>query len=173
MANFTPDTFAEHLTRTFASRTPHGMPPRVVADTDEKGRPVLEFTLPNPHDARHSVSLTASTYKGAVSLCALWFGQVEITAALNPADAVPAIEEILAGNIVACARYKSRDAYDARRKASSGTARWVYQLPDDAEQLAAMTRKLAEKANPWERFVGSMTGVFEVYAWASTEVFER
>ncbi len=172
MSHFTMESLATHLTRTFSSRS-GGEVARAVTDTDPKGKPVLEFTLSNPHDARHSVSLTASSYKGSVSLCSLWFGQVEVTAALDPEDAVPAIEEILAGNIVAIARYKSRDAYDDRRKASSGGTQWMYQLPDDADALAAMTERLRTRAGVWDKLAGSMTGVFEVYSWESSEIFER
>ncbi len=177
MTNFTLDSFATHLTRTFAPYSASGNPPRVVTDTDEKGRTVLQFTLSNPHDARHSVSLEAGAYKGSVSYCTLWFGQVEITGAMKPEDAVPAIEEILAGNIVAIARYKTRDAYDDRRKASgkpgAGRAEWLYQLPDDAEALSSMKERLAAPAGLWNKIAGTMTGVFEVYDWETTAVFER
>ncbi len=173
MSNFTVDSFATHLTRTLCRHCAPGEAPRAVADTDAKGRPVLEFTLPNPHDPRYSVSLTASTYKGSVSLCTLWFGQVEITGALDPEQAIPAIEEIVAGNLIAVARYKTRDGYDGRRKASSGGIQWMYQLPDDAEALAAMKEKLRSPAGLWDKLTASMTGVFEVYSWESAEIYER
>ncbi len=177
MSHFTLDSFATHLTRTFASCCAPGESPHAVIDTDEKGRPVLEFTLPNPHDPRHSISLTAGSYKGSVSLCTLWFGQVEVTGALEAEAAVPAIEEIVAGSIVAIARYKTREAYDDRRKGSgkpgAGQAEWLYQLPDDAEALAAMLRRLETPAGIWNKISGTLTGVFEAYSWTMSEVFER
>ncbi len=177
MSNFTLDSFAVHLTRTFSRVCAPGESPRAVVDTDEKGRSVLDFYLPNPHDPRRSVSLTASSYRGSVTMCSLWFGQVEIAAALKPEDAVPAIEEILAGNIVAIARYKTRDAYDDRRKGSgmpgAGRSEWIYQLPDDAEELDKMLRRLRTSASLWDKVSGTMTGVFEVYRWESAEVFQR
>ncbi len=173
MSNFTIDGFAAHLCRTFAPLCMPGDPPRAVTDHDEKGRPILEFTLTNPHDPRHSVSMTASSYKGSVSLCSLWFGQVEITAALDPEDAVPAIQEILSGRLIAVARYKTREAYDARRKASSGGIQWMYQLPDDEAAYTAMMEKLRRPAKFSEKLTAGMTGVFEVYRWSDTEVIER
>ncbi len=173
MSHFTLDSFATHLCRTFASRCAPGETARAVSDTDGKGNPILDFTLPNSHDARHSVSLTANTYKGTVSLCTLWFGQVEVTAALDPEDAVAAIEEIIAGHLVAVARYKNHNAYEARRRAGSGKSQWLFQLPDDAGALSAMTERLSRPAGLGERISGRMTGVFEVFRWESSEIFER
>ncbi len=177
MSNFTLESFAAHLTGAFPASRIGGGAPTATVDTDDKGRPVLEFYLPNPHDPRRSVSLTAAGYRGTVTACSLWFGQIEVTAALNPEDAVPAMEEILAGNIVAVARYKTRDAYDNRRKGSgkpgAGRAEWLFQLPDDGDELDALVTKLATPAGFWDKLSGSMTGVFEVYRWDSAEVFER
>ncbi len=177
MTNFTLDTFATHLTRTFVPRCPQDCRPSAVMDTDEKGRTVLDFTLPNPHDLRHSVSLRASGYKGSVTLCTLWFGQAEVTAALDAEDAVPAITEIIDGHIVAIVRYKNRDAFDDRRKGSgkpgAGQAEWLYQLPEDEAALAAMQDKLRTPAGLWNKLSGTLTGVFEVYNWERSEVMER
>ncbi len=177
MSHFTLDSFATHLSRTFAPRCAPGDAPRAVTDTDEKGRTVLDFTLPNPHDARHSISLMANSTRGTVTMCSIWFGQVELAAAMQPEDVIPAIEEVLAGRIVAIARYKTRDAYDDRRKGSgkpgAGQAEWLYQLPDDAEALSAMQQRLRTPASLWNRIAGTMTGVFELYSWEDTEIFER
>ncbi len=173
MPSFTTDSFAAHLTRALAPHCGPGERPRAVTDTDDKGRTVLEFTLPNPHESRHSVSLTVSEHRGTVTSCALWFGPVEIAGYLIPEDALPAIEEIVAGNMVAVARYKTRDAYDSRRKASSGGIQWVYQLPDDRSELDALLDRLKRPAGLFERIGGGMTGVFEVFRWDGCEVIER
>ncbi len=165
MSHFTVDSFAAHLTRTFGGHA--------AADTDGRGRPILEFHIPNPQDSRHSISLTASIFRGSVSLCSLWFGQAEATAVLKPEDAVPAIESILSGEIVAVVRYKDRDAYDDRRKASHGRATWLYQLPDDAEAYENMLKKLKISANAWEKLMGTATGVYEVYTWEDAALYER
>ena len=165
MSHFTVDGLASHLERTFGGRA--------VTDTDAKGQAVLNFHIPNPHEPHHPVVLTAHSYRGAVSLCSLWFGQVEISKALDPADLVPAMEAILRGEIVAMVRYKSRDAFDDRRCASGNRSAWLYQIPDDAEALSAMKKKLGAPASFWEKLLGSMTGVFEVYDWESTSVSER
>ena len=165
MSHFTVDQLAAHLERTFGGRA--------VTDTDAKGQVVLNFHISNPHESRHPVVLTAHSYRGAVSLCSLWFGQVEISKALDPADLVPAMEAILRGEIVAVARYKSRDAYDDRRRAAGNRSTWLYQIPDDAEALSAMKEKLCTRASLGEKIMGNMTGVFEVYDWESTSVLER
>ncbi len=174
---FTLDSFSTHLTRAFAPRCAPGDAPRAVTDTSDKGKAILEFYLPNPHDLRRSVSLTASDNHGTITSCSLWFGQVEISSNLSPEDAVPAIEEIIAGHIVAIIRYKNRNAYDNRRKGSgkpgAGRAEWLYQLPDDASALAAMTETLRTPAGLWNKLSGTLTGVFEIYGWDSIEVLER
>ncbi len=171
MSQFTPEGFSEHLTRHFTEKgQPAQSRPRAHLDTDPKGRPLLEFLLPNPADPRRSVSLTAAVNRGAVGLCALWFGPVEITGALDPEAAVPAIREILAGNLVCIARYKSRSSYNDRRGA---TGQWVYQLPDDAAALAAMQARLRTPASRLQRLLGRETGVYEVFSWSEGETIER
>ncbi len=173
MSNFTLEGFAAHLIRSFSSRTAPGNAPRAVTDTSDKGKEVLDFYLPNPHDPRRSISLTVAGYRGSVTTCALWFGPIEVAAALEPEDVVPAIEEIIAGHIVAIARYKTAAAYDDRRLTASGGIPALYQLPDDAERLAAIKRRLASPAGLWDKLTASATGVFEVYTWENVEVFER
>ncbi len=173
MSNFTAEGFAAHLIRTFTPRLPRGYAPRATPDTDDKGREILLVTMPNPHDPRHSVALTATCRGEAVTTCALWFGAVEVTGALDPADAVAAVEEILAGNLVAIVRYKNRDAYDACRKASAIPSQWLYQMPDDTDELSRMTARLSAKPGLVDRLTGHLVGVFEMYDWERTEIMER
>ena len=165
MSHFTVDGLATHLERTFGGHA--------VTDTDAKGQVVLNFHISNPNEPRHPITMTAHTYHGAVSLCALWFGQVEVSRALDPADLAPAIEAILRGEIVAVARYKNRDAFDDRRRVERGRSAWLYQFPDDTDALDAMKKKLGTPASLGERISGRMTGVFEVYDWTLSSVFER
>ncbi len=173
MMPMTAEQFARELTRTFVRACPVGNPPRVTADTDDKGDELTEFFLPHPTEPGLAVTLEICTSKGAVSTCTLRFGQAEISGALDPEDAVSAIEEILADNIVAIVRYKSRDAYDNRRPASSGTVQWLYQLPDDEAALLAMREKLATPSGVWEKLSGRMTGVFEIFRWSGIEIAAR
>ncbi len=173
MPTYTSEQYADLLTRALTAGKPPQDRPRAVFDTDNRGETILEFTLPNPHDPRRSVSLTAVCRRGVVTRCALWFGQAEITAALRPEEAVPAIEEITAGRIVAIVRYKTRDAYDSRRKAGSGFIQKLYQLPDDETALSAMLEKLRKPAGWTERLTANQTGVFEIYRWESSETLER
>ncbi len=173
MSRYTPEEYTTHLLRAFAPRCPREAQPRVISDTAEKGEPILEFFLPHPTEPRRSISLTVSSERGLVSIGTLWFGQVEVTGALDPDEAIPAMEEILAGRLIAIARYKTRDAYDNRRKAGTGFVQKLYQLPDDAEAFEAMIHKLRTKAGVWDKLAGSMTGVFEVYSWDTAEIFER
>ena len=165
MSHFTVDGLATHLERTFGGHA--------VTDTDAKGQVVLNFHISNPNEPRHPVTMTAHEYRGSVTLCSLWFGQVEVSRALDPARLTPAIEAILGGEIVAVARYKNRDAFDGRHKAERGRSAWLYQIPDDTEALDAMKKKLGTPASFGERLADRMTGVFEVYDWTCSSVFER
>ena len=165
MSHFTVDQFATHLERTFGGHA--------VTDTDAKGQVVLNFHISNPNEPRHPITMTAHEYRGSVTLCSLWFGQVEVSRALDPTDLTPAIEAILRGEIVAVARYKNRDAFDDRRRVERGRSAWLYQIPDDTEALEAMKKKLGTPASLGERISGRMTGFFEVYDWTLSSVFER
>ena len=173
MPTFTPDEYAALLTRTFTPRFPRDCRPRAASDVTDKGIPVLEFLLPNPEASQRSVTLSACERRGMVESCSLRFGEAEIAGAMDPADAVAAVEEILAGNIVAIVRYKNRDAYDNHRKVSTAPMEWLYQLPDDEAALTAMLEKLKKPAGLLEKLSGKLTGVFEVYRWSGSEVIER
>lgn len=173
MRSYNPETYVQNLVRALSPHLPPDAQPRVITDTDEKGAPVTEVTIPHPTEPRHAVSLTVITYRGAVSRCVLRFGQAEITAVLEAESALPAIREILAGRIIAVVRYKNRDAYDDRRMAAYGFTRRLYQLPDDDDALGRLREKLARPATVWEKLAGKMTGVFEVYGWAESETVER
>ena len=83
------------------------------------------------------------------------------------------MEEILSDNIVAIVRYKNRDAYDDCRKVSTAPMEWLYQMPDDEAELAAMLEKLKKPAAFFEKVSGKYVGVFEVYRWSGSEVIER
>ena len=165
MSHFTVDGLATHLERTFGGHA--------VTDTDAKGQVVLNFHISNPNEPRHPITMTAHEYRGSVTLCSLWFGQVEVSRALDPADLTPAIEAILRGEIVAVARYKNRDAFDDRRRVERGRSAWLDQLPDDTDALDAMKKKLGAPASFGERISGRMTGFFEVYDWTLSSVYER
>lgn len=173
MPQYTPEEYAAPLTRTYTPRFPRDSRPRVVSDTTDKGEAVLEFLLPHPEDGRFSVSLTASTRKGYVSTCALRFGQAEIASLLKPEEAISAIEEILSDRIVAIVRYKNRDAYDNRRKASTPPFEWVYQLPDDERELTVLLEKLHKPVSFLAKVSGKHVGVFEMYRWSGSDVWER
>ena len=173
MPTFTPDEYAALLTRTFTPRFPRDCRPRAASDVTDKGIPVLEFLLPNPEASQRSITLSACERRGMVESCSLRFGEAEIAGAMDPADAVAAVEEILAGNIVAIVRYKNRDAYDNHRKVSTAPMEWLYQLPDDEAALTAMMEKLKKPAAFFEKVSGKYTGVFEVYRWSGSEVIER
>lgn len=173
MPQFTLPEYAALLTRTYTPRFPRDNRPRVVSDTTDKCEEILDLTLPHPEDGRFSVSLTAHTLRGAVAFCELRFGQAEIASRLDPEEALAAIEEILADNIVAIVRYKNRDAYDDCRKVSASPSEWLYQMPDDEAELAAMLEKLKKPAAFFEKVSGKYTGVFEVYRWSGSEVIER
>ena len=108
-----------------------------------------------------------------VESCSLWFGEAEIAGAMDPTDAMAAIEEILADRIVAIVRYKNRDAYDNHRKISTAPMEWLYQLPDDEGELTAMLDKLKKPATLMEKLGGKYVGVFEVYRWNGSEILER
>ncbi len=172
MPQYSLEEYAAYLTRTYVTRFPRDNRPRTVTDVTDKGEEVLEFILPNPEDGRFSVSLVARTYRGEVSDCTLYFGQAEVTGRLDPEEAVSAMDEILADHIVAIVRYKNRDAYENRRKAMK-PSEWLYQLPDDDEELSRMLDKLKKPASFMEKLSGNFTGVFEVYRWSGSEVFER
>lgn len=165
MSHFTVDGLATHLERTFGGHA--------VTDTDAKGQAVLNFHISNPNEPRHPITVTAHEFRGAISLCSLWFGQVEISGTLDPVDLPPAIEAILHGEIVAVVRYKNRDAFDDRRRVERGRSAWLYQLPDDTDALDAMKEKLGTPASLGERISGLMTGFFEVYDWTLSSIFER
>ena len=173
MPQFTLPEYAALLSRTYTPRFPRDNRPRVVSDTTDKGAEILDLTLPHPEDGRFSVSLTAHTLRGAVSFCDLRFGQAEVASRLDPEEALAAIEEILADNIVAIVRYKNRDAYDNHRKISSAPMEWLYQLPDDEAALTAMLEKLQKPASLPEKISGKHTGVFEVYRWSGSEIIDR
>jgi hypothetical protein len=173
MSHYTPEEYASLLTRTYIPRFPRDNRPRAVSDVTDKGEAVLEFVLPHPEDGRFSVSLTAHTQRGVVAFCELRFGQAEVASRLDPEEALSAIEEILADNIVAIVRYKNRDAYDDCRKVSASPSEWLYQMPDDEEALSAMLEKLKKPAGLLEKVSGKYVGVFEVYRWSGSEVIER
>ena len=173
MPHYTPEEYASLLTRTFTPRFPRENRPRAVTDTTDKGETVLEFILPHPEDGRFSVSLSACERKGVVGVCSLRFGQAEVASALDPEEAIAAMEEIVADNIVAVVRYKNRDAYDDCRKASTPPTEWLYQMPDDGDALNAMLDKLKKPAGFMEKISGKYIGVFEVYRWSGSEVIER
>ncbi len=173
MPQFTLTEYASLLTRTFTPRFPRDNRPRAVSDTTDKGEEVLEFILPHPEDGRFSVSLTAHVQRDLVAYCELRFGQAEVASRLDPEESLEAIEEILADNIVAIVRYKNRDAYDDCRKVSAAPMEWLYQMPDDEAELAAMLEKLKKPASFMEKVSGKYVGVFEVYRWGGSEVIER
>lgn len=169
---FTLDEYASLLTRTFSPKFPRDDRPRAVTDTTEKGEEVLEFILPHPSDGRFSASLTVSAARGYVTACALWFGQAEVASSLSPEDALSAVTEIIEDRIVAVVRYKNQDAYDNRRKAPS-PSEWLYQMPDDEDELNRMLDKLRKPASFMEKLSGKYVGVFELYRWSGSEVIER
>ena len=173
MPHFTPDDYVALLTRTFTPRVPRACRPRVIRDVTEKGIPVMEFLLPCPDASQRSITLSACEKRGIVESCSLWFGEAEIAGALDPTDAIAAVEEILADNIVAIVRYKNRDAYDNHHKISTAPMEWLYQLPDDEATLAAMLEKLRKPATLMEKLSGKYTGVFEVYRWSESETIDR
>lgn len=173
MAQYTIQEYATYLTRTFAPRFPRDNRPRCVTDVTEKGGEVLECILPHPEEGRFSVSLQAFPYRDQVAYCSLRFGQVEVAGRLDPEEAPAAIEEVISDRIVAIVRYKNREAYENHRMAANGPAEWLYQLPDDVEELAGMLEKLKKPATFPEKVSGRYVGVFEVYRWSGCEVFER
>ena len=173
MAQYTIPEYAALLTKTYAPRFPRDNRPRTVTDVTERGEEVLEFILPHPEEGRFSVSLQAFPYREAVSHCSLRFGQAEVASRLDPDEALSAIEEIIGDRIVAIVRYKNRAAYENHRIAASGPAEWLYQLPDDGEELERMTEKLKKPATFFEKVSGAYTGVFEIYRWSGREVLER
>ena len=144
-----------------------------MKSSTDKGEETLEFILPHPEDGRFSVSLTVSERKGFAGTCTLRFGQAEVASALDPEVAVAAIEEVISDRIVAIVRYKDRDAYDDCRKVSAAPMEWLYQMPDDEAELAAMLEKLKKPAGLLEKISGKYVGVFEVYRWGGSEVIER
>jgi hypothetical protein len=173
MPQYTIQEYANLLTRTYAPRFPRDDRPRTVTDVTDKGEEILEFILPNPVEGRFSVSLQVRTYKEFVSECSLFFGQAEVAGRLEPEEAISAMDVVLGDGIVAIVRYKNREAYDNHRKAGSGRAEWLFQMPDDEEELEEMLTKLKKPATLMEKISGKMTGVFEVYRWSGSEVLER
>jgi hypothetical protein len=173
MPTYTLDEYAALLTRTFTSRFPRDCRPRAVSDVTDKGIPVMEFLLPHPEASQRSIILSACERRGFVECCSLWFGEAEIADAMDPTDAIAAIEEILADHIVAIVRYKNADAYDNHRKISTAPMEWLYQMPDDEAELTAMLEKLKKPAAFFEKVSGKYIGVFEVYRWSWSEVIER
>ena len=173
MAQYTISEYAALLTKTYAPRFPRDSRPRAVTDVTDKGEEVLEFILPHPEEGRFSVSLLAFPYRDAVSFCSLRFGQAEVASRLDPEEAFSAIEEIIGDRIVAIVRYKNREAYENHRIAANGPAEWLYQLPDDGEELSRMLERLKKPATFFEKIGGAYTGVFEVYRWSGREVLER
>ena len=173
MPQFTLPEYAALLTRTFTPRFPRDNRPRVVSDTTDKGEEILDLILPHPEDGRFSVSLTVSERKGITGTCALRFGQAEVASALEPEEAIAAMEEVISDRIVAIVRYKNRDAYDDCRKVSTAPVEWLYQMPDDERALQAMLEKLKKPAGLLEKLSGKHVGVFEVYRWSGSEVISR
>ena len=173
MAQYTLAEYAAHLTRTYTPRFPRENRPRTVTDVTERGEEVLEFILPHPEEGRFSISLQAFSHHDTVGTCSLRFGQAEVSGRLDPEEALAAIEEVIGDRIVAIMRYKNREAYESHRIVANGPAEWLYQLPDDEEELARMLEKLKKPAGLPEKLSGRMTGVFEVYRWSGSEVFER
>ena len=173
MPQFTLTEYAALLTRTFTPRFPRDNRPRAVSDVTDKGEETLEYILPHPEDGRFSVSLTVSERKGFAGTCTLRFGQAEVASALDPEVAVAAIEEVISDRIVAIVRYKNRDAYDDCRKVSTAPMEWLYQMPDDEAELAAMLEKLKKPASFMEKISGKYMGVFEVYRWSGSGIIER
>jgi hypothetical protein len=173
MPTYTLDEYAALLTRTFTPRFPRDCRPRAVSDVTDKGIPVMEFLLPHPEAPQRSITLSACERRGMVESCSLWFGEAEIAGAMDPTDAMAAIEEILADRIVAIVRYKNADAYDNHRKISTAPMEWLYQMPDDEAELTAMLEKLKKPAAFFEKVSGKYIGVFEVYRWSGSEVIER
>ena len=173
MPTYTLDEYAALLTRTFAPRFPRDCRPRAASDVTDKGIPVMEFLLPHPEASQRSITLSACERRGMVESCSLRFGEAEIAGAMDPTDAVAAVEEILADRIVAIVRYKNMNAYDNHRKISTAPMEWLYQLPDDEAALSAMLEKLKKPAGLLEKLSGKLTGVFEVYRWSGSEVIER
>lgn len=173
MTQYTLEEYASLLTRTFVQRCPRDSRPRTITDVTDKGEEVLEFILPHPEEGRFSVSLQASTRKGYVSSCSLWFGQAVVAPRLDPEEAFSAIEEVIGDRIVAIIRYKDRDAYDNRRKVSTAPAEWLYQMPDDEASLNTMIEKLKKPAGFMEKISGKYIGLFEIYRWSGSETLER
>ncbi len=173
MSQYTVEEYAAFLTRTYLPRFPRDNRPRTITDVTDKGEEVLELILPHPEEGRFSVSLVAHTYKGYVSDCSLHFGQAEVARRLDPEEAVAAMNEVIEDRIVAIVRYKNRDAYDDHRKIGTAPSEWLYQTPDDDEELTDMLDKLKKPASFMEKLGGKYIGVFEVYRWSGSEVFER
>ena len=173
MAQYTIQEYAAYLTRTFAPRFPRDNRPRTVTDVTEKGEEVLEFILPHPEEGRFSASLQAFPYRDTIAYCTLRFGQAEVASRLEPEEALAAIEEVIGDRIVAIVRYKNREAFENHRIAANGPAEWLYQLPDDGEELDSLLEKLKKPATFLEKVSGRYVGVFEVYRWSGCEILER
>ena len=173
MPQYTVEEYAAFLTRTYVSRFSRDNRPRTVTDVTDKGEEVLEFILPNSEEGRFSVSLQAHTYRGSVSHCSLYFGQALVAPKLDPDVAVSAMDEIIEDRIVAIVRYKNREAFENHRKISTAPSEWLYQMPDDQDELSSMLEKLKKPASFLEKLSGKYTGVFEVYRWSGVEVIDR
>ena len=166
---YTIDEFATLLTRTFAQHHP-----RVIKDVNDKGIPVTEFMIPNPHLPRFAVSLQFHADGGYVDTCSLWFGQIEISGHMDADTAASAIEEIMSDKVVAILRYKNQDAYDDHRPSPR---KWLYQITDDEDdesaELEAIKARLHSTPTLGEKISGKLLGVFEVFSWTSQEVIVR
>lgn len=169
----TAEELSSSLLRTLTLRLRGESRPRVSTDTDDKGNPLTELLIPHPTEPRFSVSLRMRERGGTVHTCDLWFGQAEITGALDPDDAEAAIEEIISDRIVAVIRYKNPAAYEDHRKSRE----WLFQLTgdedSDAPALEALLARLASPAGVMDRLSGTYVGVFEVIRWSGCEVLER
>jgi hypothetical protein len=172
MPQYTSEEYTAFLTRTYVTRFSRENRPRTVTDVTDKGEEVLEFILPHSEDGRFSVSLQAHIRRGYVSDCALFFGQAEVADRLDPEEAVAAINEVIEDRIIAVVRYKNREAYDNRRKAAE-PSEWLYQTPDEEDDLSRMLEKLKKPVTFLEKVGGKYTGVFEVYRWSGVEVIDR
>ncbi len=173
MPRYTSKEYEICLIRTFSPRLPADTPPRVLRDVTDKGEEIMEVVLQNPRDARHSVSLEVLLDHDAPTTATLRFGHAEVASRLEPDEAMAAMEEILADNIVAVARYKTEDAYDNRHPMTGTRDTRLYQLPDHAAALAAYEDKLASPVGLLERLLGTSIGVFEIYRWSESRVVTR
>ena len=170
MPSYTAKDYEIRLMRTFAHRLAADTPPRVLRDVTDKGQEIMELVLENPRDARHSLSLEMLLDHDRTTTATLRFGHAEAAVRLDPDEAIAAMEEILADNIVVVTRYKNADAYDNRHPMTGARDTHLYQLPDHAAALAAHEAKLGSPVSFFERLLGSTTGVFEIFRWSESHV---